>query len=255
MLYWPQPYLPPRVQIWSAVRVAPGQPAQPYVELQPSLQHIAAIVLELIWQWTFNGHTEFDGIVRDLLNIFVPVGDVINFVDKWYNVLPMDNSIEDPVMPTCFTECWVDPKDITEAMKVIRNLHGADPSSIGNFFTEIYTAKQSPFWLSPSNSGDKIRLDINWFQFNAVEGDYLPPYEYANPVPYFSKHWDALDKAGIHFTTHLGKYRPESHCTVKNLKEDYEHYEEWLKIREAFDPDQVFLTDYWARHLQIEKIR
>ncbi|EJD38149.1 hypothetical protein AURDEDRAFT_92027 [Auricularia subglabra TFB-10046 SS5] len=254
MLYWPQPYLPPRLQIWLANRVEVGQMAQPYVELEPALQLVASIVLELIWHWTFNGRSELDWLVRNLLGLFVPLGDVRQFVDTWYHVLPMDNGINDRVIPTSYTEMWVSKRDATKAMRAVRGLHGRDPASVGNFFTEIYTAKRSPFWLSPSYSGDKIRLDVNWFQYNSVDGHAIPPFRLADPVPFFSKYWAALDAARIPYTTHLGKYRPRTHATRERLRRDYPRYDDWLTIRRQMDPAQVFLTAYWARELQIERV-
>ncbi|GLB42811.1 putative D-arabinono-1,4-lactone oxidase [Lyophyllum shimeji] len=254
MMWWPQPDFS-RVQIWSATRVPRGStpPTKPYVEITETLQHIAKVILAFLWQATFNGRSEFNGLAAILLNLFVPAGpdNSLTFSDKWYNVLPMDNSVDDLVLPTCFNEIWIDPEHVDAAMQVCRELHIKDPGSIGNFFTEIYTAKESKFWLSPSFSRPKIRLDVNFFQYDTEPGNFLPPWQFYPPELFFVKYWNALDQAGIPYTTHWGKYRPDSQCNVAYLRQQYPNYDKWMKLREEMDPDQMFVTPYWRKHLQI----
>ena len=47
-------------------------------------------------------------IAGKILDIFLPLKESVTFSDIWYNVLPMDNSIHDTLMPSCFAEFWVD---------------------------------------------------------------------------------------------------------------------------------------------------
>jgi len=177
--------------------------------------------------------------------MFVPLGDVRQFMDVWYHLLPMDNAIDDRVIPTEYTELWIDPADAQRACRALRALHAQDPGSVGNFFTELYAAKQSPFWLAPSYTGDKIRLDVNWPEYNTKAGNVL---ERAPPEEYFAKYWHALDRAGVKFLAHMGKYGPPGPRADVNA----DYVRRWRRIREALDPAQVFVSKYWAEKLGIE---
>jgi D-arabinono-1,4-lactone oxidase len=72
----------------------------------------AKTALWVLWQLNYVrdvpilGDTEKQ-IAGKILNIFLTLG-AVNFSDIWYNILPMDNSIQDSLMPTCFAEFWVD---------------------------------------------------------------------------------------------------------------------------------------------------
>ncbi|KAG6853807.1 hypothetical protein C0991_001258 [Blastosporella zonata] len=251
ILWWPQHKLN-RLQIWRAVRVSKTPPPsiKPYQELTVEMQLLAKGVLAFTWQANFGGNNTYDEVIAYLLANFVPF-DTVDFCDKWYKILPSDNAIRDLILPTCFTEVWVDPQDATKAVNIFNTLHTSDGGSIGNFPTELYSAKKSDFWLSPSNSGNKIRLDILFHQYNTESGNVQPPFKYYSPETFFAKYWKALDTANISYNTHWGKYRPDSQCTTAYLKAHYPKYDEWMKLRAQLDPDQIFVSPYWAKHLQI----
>jgi len=73
----------------------------------------------------------------------------------------MDNAIKDTLLPSCFAEFWIDVDKaagmcfcgahispffcltviISDAVKTLRDLNQSDSGTIGNFFTELYSAK------------------------------------------------------------------------------------------------------------------
>lgn len=119
--------------------------------------------LWLLWQMNYFRDTPVVGsigkkIAAKLLDLFIPLKESIPFVDLWSRALPMDNSMQDTLMPSCFTEFWfdmdkaagkchvhfyVDPSNplVPDAVSTLKALHLSDSSTIGNFFTEFYAAK------------------------------------------------------------------------------------------------------------------
>ena len=120
----------------------------------------------------------------------------------------------------------------------------------GNFATEIYGAKESPFWLSMSYGHDVVRVDPYWYHYN--KGDIRN---------YYTHFWNALlDLPGARL--HWGKYLPNSgqQCgqttfNLAYLKKAYPKMGDWLALREKHDPDQVFVTEYWRSILEIPKYK
>lgn len=47
-------------------------------------------------------------IAGKILDLFLPLKESVSFVDIWSRTLPMDNSIQDTLMPSCFAEFWFD---------------------------------------------------------------------------------------------------------------------------------------------------
>jgi D-arabinono-1,4-lactone oxidase len=125
-----------------------------------------------------------------------------------------------------------------------------DQKAAGNFATEIYGAKESPFWLSMSYGGDMVRVDPYWLARN--RGDLRK---------YFSYFWGVLlDISGTRL--HWGKYLPlpGQKCGTKTfnlayLKSVYPRMNDWLTKREEMDPDQVFVTDYWRGIFEIPNLQ
>ena len=122
-----------------------------------------------------------------------------------------------------------------------------DPKAAGNFATEIYGAKKSDFWLSMSYGEDMVRIDPYWFHWNS--GDKRE---------FFTNFWNALLPLDEHVRLHWGKWLPEpgqicggKAFNLAYLKTAFPKMEEWLKLREIYDPKNVFLTDYWRKILEI----
>ena len=173
---------------------------------------------------------EYKELAALLLGLFNPVTQggedgAQKFCDWWWRALPMDNEISDTIMPVSFTELWF-PLDQTEQiMNELNELFSTDFAAVGNFFTEVYAAKQSPFWLSPSYGEDKVRVDATWFTANK-KGD---------PAEFFKPYWKTFKERG--YRCHWGKYTPEDYGL--GVKERYGKYEEWMQVRARMDPKQV----------------
>ena len=100
-------------------------------------------------------------IAAKILNIFIPLGKSVPFSDIWSAIIPMDNAIKDTLIPTAFAELWFDVDKaagmcfcgapisyfccltviLSDAVKTLRDLNESDSGTIGNFFTEFYSAK------------------------------------------------------------------------------------------------------------------
>lgn len=90
------------------------------------------------------------------------------FCDISYKSLPIDDQvigIEDR-MSMDFTELWLPRNQLRLAMDKMFELYKNNPKAAGNLPTEIYPAKQSPFWFSPSYGHDAVRLDFWWWRQN-----------------------------------------------------------------------------------------
>jgi len=252
MLYWPQPDLPPRVQIWTGKRVPPGGPIEKYDEPSPLKQIGAMTALWLLWQLNYFRDNPILGpiekeIAGKILNIFLPLGESVTFSDIWSAIIPMDNAIKDTLIPSCFAEFWIDVDKAADAVNTLRDLNLSDSGTIGNFFTEFYSAKKSPFWLSPSYTGDKFRLDVNFFQYDTEKFSL----KRSDPAVFFRPYFEYFDKHGPEYRCHLGKYVTPNFGNLKLLRSSYPKYDEWMQIRATLDPRQVFVTPYWREHFLI----
>ena len=191
--------------------------------------------------------TEIDyDIIGGILKIFVPLNEVKRFRDKWFKVLPMDNGNHtDTILRIDFTEIWIPIDQSQTVMDKLLKLF-ENQEACGNLPTEIYGAKESPFWLSMSYNQKMVRVDPYWWYFN--KGDKRQ---------FFSYFWDVLlDIPGTRL--HWGKYLPlpgqvcgKSTFNLAYLKGVYPKMDDWLKMRERMDPDQVFVTEYWRDILEI----
>jgi hypothetical protein len=60
------------------------------------------------------------------------------------------------------------------------SIYGSDLS--GNFIVELYSAKQSPYWLSPSYGYIVLRVDLYWWNKN-MGLIHLPQCSYLVTIP------------------------------------------------------------------------
>ncbi len=184
-------------------------------------------------------------LIDELLARFVTDGRQ-EFRDTWRCGLPMDNQMDSKLWPTSFTELWI---PIEQGAAALRRLAehfdaGGDPelayARTGSFSFEIYGAGESPFWLSPSHGGPALRVNAFWFRRNAAD-----PRE-----TLFRELWDLLRPFG--FRPHWGKHLPPpSDAWRAHYRRHIPKLEEFLKLRAALDPRQVFATRYWQEHLGI----
>lgn len=186
-----------------------------------------------------------------LLGILVKKGDFQQFCDHWYNALPVDDqALIDTYMDTAFTEVWLPISKTSEVMAALHDMLAKDPSSAGNFAIEIYSAKAAPFWLSAAFERDVIRVDPYWWKNNA----------FGQPEDFFSKYWNRLlqiEGARLHW----GKYIPKPGQKfgdvifgINYLNNHYANFSRWQALRAKFDPEQIFVNNYWRQTLGIPTV-
>ena len=118
-----------------------------------------------------------------------------------------------------------------------------------SFFTFITVCSQkSPFWLSPSYTGDKFRLDVNFFQYDTELGSKT---KRSDPADFFRPYFKYFDKHCPDYSCHLGKYVTPDFGNLERLRRSYPEYDKWMQIRAKLDPRQVFVTPYWREHFLI----
>jgi len=242
-----------RVQEWVAEQSFKNKDLVPYNSILSNTlaAGMAALVLSIcnfLLQKPDPTPLDYD-IIGSCLRQFVPLNkNPTYFYDVWYHALPMDNEAHvDSIIRVDFTEIWVPLDQCQTVMDKLQMLFAENQKAAGNFATEIYSAKKCPFWLSMSYNQDMVRVDPYWWAYN--KGDLRT---------YFSYFWDVLlDIPGTRL--HWGKYLPlpgqkcgNTTFNAEYLKEVYPKMNDWLKLREEDDPDQVFLTDYWRGILDIK---
>jgi FAD binding domain/D-arabinono-1,4-lactone oxidase len=197
-----------RVIQWVGQRVDQMDPFKPYdSELRSKLMTVlAAVVLRI---GDLLDHTPnlpgIEDIIGALLKPFVPVPQTKDFHDFWYHALPSDDEVDTVhLIPLKFTEFWI---PVNQTGLVLDRLNAAleDQQMAGNFAVEFYGAKDSPFWLSPSNGGDVVCVDVFWWGHN-----------FGRPEDFFAHYWNTLlDVPGTRF--HWGKYLPTVGRTYANI--------------------------------------
>jgi hypothetical protein len=174
------------------------------------------------------------------------------FRDASWRGLPMDNGVDDVLMPAEFTEAWIPMARTGEAMRLLRDYFAAPEDDhealrrTGTFSWELYAAMPEPFWLNPSHSSGEdewsegaFRVDPYWFVENAAD-----PAE-----TMFTGLWELLREAEIPFRLHWGKFQPR--CPkgdsgwVDYFRAQYPRWDDFLRLRAERDPNNIFLTDYW----------
>ncbi len=241
ILWWPQAGVHKMVA-WEGKRtfVEPTHP-RPYEADGTIMQWLAGRVLTL---W---GLARGRGIVRAVGRWTLPLFPLVvkfflpdppkRFHARWDLNLPMDTHVDDFFLPTEFTELWFPIEHTAEVMKRLLELY-RDPDVAGTYACELYATKASTPWLSPAYERDVFRVDVFWFRGN--EGDPV--------IDYFPKFWDAL--GDLEFRAHWGKYLPRAGSTVgRAMATRYPRWNDFLRVRQECDPDEVFLSRYWRRHL------
>ena len=174
-----------------------------------------------------------------VIHSFLPTGrqGEKRFRDLWWKALPMDNDASDELLPTEFTEAWIPLERAAEALATLRDHYRQGGFlATGTHATEIYVAKKSPYWLSPSFSQDVLRIDLFWFAKNEgrAERDFYP------------QHWKLLEPFSPRY--HWGKHLPIAPAA---LRPRFPRWDDFLRLREKLDPDGVFLTPYWKERFGI----
>ncbi|BDS10171.1 FAD-binding protein [Aureispira anguillae] len=180
-----------------------------------------------------------------LKNVFVKLdGDAgpQQFWDTWWQGLPMDNQIDDHLLPTWFTEIWI-PVDQTQAVMNKMNdfFEQASFDETDTFSYEFYATTKSKFWMSPSYDKDVVRVDVFWFGSN-----------YEQPTDrFYPQFWDLLKD--FDYRLHWGKFLVQNTPSVPSnyIEQQYPKWNDWMNIRQELDPNNLFLTNYWKTHLNI----
>ncbi|KAF0516453.1 FAD-binding domain-containing protein [Gigaspora margarita] len=251
MNWFPQKYVQ-RTSQWNGNLVSPELPKKPYKHLlkEKFMNVLAALALRIsnLTEIIIGGNLA-QRIIGLVLRTFIRIRKPVHFRDLWYKVLPNDDQADvDRLMKTSYTEIWFPLEKIDEVMGTLERLFRRKPSYAGTFAIELYGAKNSPYWMSPSYKRDVFRVNPYWWGRNL--GD---PYEF------FEEFWKVLlpiDGARLHW----GKYMPkpgeiygEHIFGINYLRHCYPKLNNWLDIREEMDPDQIFVTNYWRRMFDIRK--
>ncbi len=187
----------------------------------------------------------YSDILPMVCQYFVPLDDPKvgpqKFRDYGWTGIPMDNQMNDRLMPVWFTELWIPISKTRAVMNALKKFYAKGPKYTGAFCCEIYAAKKSAAWLSPSYGTDVIRIDVFWFAKNNE-----------NPADkFYPLYWKALAPFG--FRPHWGKFLPPGNGPqgARYLKKVYPRWSQWMALRKKLDPNGIFLHDYWQAHLGI----
>lgn len=196
-----------------------------------------------------------DEIVPFLLNLFTPEDPKCKkdptkkcppqFQDVWYGGIPMDNRINDFLIPVWFTELWFPIAQGSKVLSTLREFFKEKPDIVGTFSYELYPAKANDFWLSAAYKRDVFRIDMFWFGDNP-----------GSPLnEFYPALWNVLHENNLMFRPHWGKFLPagDSPEGASYLRSQYPQYDKWMALREELDPHQVFVSNYWRWHLDIPK--
>lgn len=235
--------------------------------LSRGAEHGADAAVELLRPFAPLIRRERRAIFAWLLGMFVPLdsaksgadkGQPQRFQDYAWHGLPMDNEADDVLLRTAFTEIWVPVTKTQDAMVLLRDYFGElddehAPERTGFNAWELYAAKPTDLWMSPSHTGmaegaedvgdewkeGAFRIDPFWFGGNP--GD---------PIDFYKPLWELFESSDIPFRLHWGKYQPASDAWVAYFRRQYPHWGAFLKLRDARDPGGTFRTDYWDKRVK-----
>ena len=174
------------------------------------------------------------------------------FTDYGWSGLPMDNSANDELLTTEFTEPWI-PLGRTEEVMQLLNRYFTEPEDdhealrrTGTYAWELYSAMPTPAWMSAAHtSGDDeykdgvFRVDPYWFADNADDPTRT----------LYARFWKLLRDNDIPFRLHWGKFQPPvepyDRTWVDFFRAQYPRWDDFLRLRAERDPNNIFLTDYW----------
>jgi D-arabinono-1,4-lactone oxidase len=253
LLWWPQAGID-KMQVWQARRTTPGDAvrthvdgrfvAKPFVSL-PGGEGVQALIngfYNLVSRDPPPYEPTTESFVKSVLGVVLS-DETVEFWDRWLSGLPMDNQISDTFMPTEFTELFIDIEKSDAVMTALRDFYAGDcgMARTGPYACEVYPAKKSRFWMSPSYGHDTIRVDVFWFKTRkgTPEVDFYPQY------------WELLRSFGFRF--HWAKYLsdPRSSTGTEYVRRQFPMWDKFMALRAKMDPHGVFLTAYWRRHLGI----
>jgi FAD/FMN-containing dehydrogenase len=259
LLWWPQQGVR-RVVVWQGRRLTAPEAADPaYARPRPyeefpvlfgstlPAQLLGGGFFYAIRLWNTRGllgrltRALLDLILAPFLKIFVRLDGKKGpqrFWDVWWRTLPMDNGASDTLLPTQFTEMWIPVSRSAEVMAKLRDhFRSGGFAATGPYACEVYASRPSRFWLSPAYQRDVIKVDMFWYGRN--KGDPSQTF--------YPQFWELL--RGFQYRLHWGKYLPDDSASY--LRPLYSKWDDFMRVRAELDPDQVFVTAYWRKHLGI----
>jgi D-arabinono-1,4-lactone oxidase len=184
------------------------------------------------------------------LGIFQPMsknGVPTLFEDYYWRSLCMDNTADDILLGTEFTEIWVPIQYTQQCMNLLNQLFVDKGSpATGYYSTEVYGTTPSSAWLSPSYSDGKdeykdgvVRFDVFWYRENDGEPNLKGGF--------FQQYWDLFLASGLPFRFHWGKFVPayDFPFWAEHYRTSLPRFEDFMKVRQERDPDNIFFTQYW----------
>ena len=188
-----------RVQQWVGKRTISGDiiPYKSVVSniLAAGMAAISFATCDFLLEKAHPTEVDYD-IIGAILRVFMPLEKPKRFRDTCYKTLPMDNEVHtDTILKVDFTEIWIPLDQCQTVIDKLQKLF-ENQKVCNNFATEIYGAKETPFWLSLSYNQKMLRVDPYWWAYN--KGDKRT---------FFSYFWNVLlDIPGTRL--HWGKYLP-----------------------------------------------
>jgi len=253
LLWFPQPSVE-RVTVWQARRMTMGDGPvrrRPYhvLPLVGGSMWPAQVALHLLFRLlapinppaprsTLGGarRRALERLYPSLASVFLRPGTQ-RFQDTWLDALPMDNRIDNHLLPTAFTELWLPLERAGEVMRDLAAYYREGGyRHAGTYCCEIYCAPRSDFWLSPAYQQDVVRINLFWFARN--RGD--PARDFFPGV------WQRLQRHG--YRMHWGKLLSGDVCYLRG---QYPRWDDFLALCRRLDPHRTFLSEYWRTHLGV----
>ncbi|WP_224360474.1 D-arabinono-1,4-lactone oxidase [Hyalangium versicolor] len=258
LLWWPQRDVN-KLQVWKARRTRPEDARKTHINgrfiPKPFVSFPTILGMKELSQGIINAfytlisrhappyERKTQDFIEGVLNTLIKDGTE-EFWDSWYEGLPMDNGADDALLPTEFTELFIDIHQTPEVMRELERFFAGDEGleRTGAYACEIYPARRSRFWLSPSYARDCVRVDIFWFKTRQGNPD----------IDFYPQYWELLRKFDFRF--HWGKYlsAADSSTGAAYIRRQFPKWGKFMELRDRMDPDGVFLTGYWREHLAIE---
>lgn len=245
VLWWPQPGLD-RFVLWTAdVRPWPDAPQPtPYFPMPPvlgssvPLQVAASAALHTIghrpsrWAQWLDGRGFGAPLEKLLERTLAPVYRAFveesrqTFSDAWFRALPQDEAMEESLLPVDMTEVWVPVARAPDALAWLRHrLESRGFLRSGTFAIELYPGPASRALLSPGCEGEAIRINPFFLRTGTPQ----------DRAQFFSTFFELATLFG-------GRHHWGKHLPPRAVVRDFPRADEFLAVRAAFDPGDVFLT-------------
>ncbi len=200
----------------------------------------------------------FPGILHALFPVLMPVFESMTkdnppttFNDYYWRSLPMDNTADDVLLGTEFTEIWVPISYAQQCMNLMQDMFtNGGSAATGYYSTEVYGGAPSSNWMSAAytDGNDEfkdgvIRFDVYWFRNNEKT-----PNEKQG---FFQQYWDLFLSNNIPFRLHWGKFIPayDFPFWAEHYRKMLPHFDDFLALRTQYDPNNIFFTEYWQCRL------